>query len=263
LIVRTHHRFPYVWENIFRSLIYYRDREAEDKVLYSIGAWLEDDVEKLRKEFPGYKFIAISTEVLSPNHWWSENYIIQKLSKYDKVWDLFPENCLKLEALGLNVEFTPQRFCMQNQRIPQQAHPEYDIDLLFIGSFTEYRASFYWKYISNTQVNFHWCFGMNERQMLDTMARSKIILNMPSRSDLLTESNPRINFALNNGKYVLNVVEDVNETPDIVAQSLRECYDTISGVDAFSYTYDLVHSNIDYKAKEFSEKYQAWRPPVL
>lgn len=185
------------------------------------------DLSYFRQQHPSSKIIAYQTESIKdgtgciPKDW-----ILRGVEHADEVWDHDLDNIEILKQHGIEAKFKPARYT--NSLNVGNPIEEPDIDVLFIGSPTEYRGLFFEKFNLSSvvpdaevqeQLNFkfitaHQVYGKLKHELMN---RSKIILNVPSYEGSV-QPQGRLFFYLSNNKCILSKKATINYYDDLIIE---------------------------------------------
>lgn len=217
---------------------------VDDSHSVVLGTFVHANVEKLRNQI-GHdrKIIIYQTEPLVDGHWHSKELILNNIRGADEVWDYDLQNIEFLRANGIDAKFRPPAYTNRLRRIPNLKK---DIDILFYGSFTDYRHHVISYLFNKTKLtkdvetylfsaNFVWLNNIMDTRLDDYIARSKVILNLKPYENANRQQQTRIYYPLINDKCVLSQKTDINYFGDCIHEFNNELDLQDRLVDIFKY----------------------------
>lgn len=187
---------------------------------------MTDYISHYREIYPDSKIIAYNLEPAHKDHWISIEWLVRAFKEVDEVWDYDLQNVEIWKNYGVDVKFKPIQYTHSLKRIQNLEEP--DIDVLFIGSPTEYRG----QYITNfclqpyipdsefyEQINIKFITGYQIWGKLkdELTSRSKIILNIAPYQGS-RQQQTRIFYDLINNKCVLSEKTSYNYFDDLIVE---------------------------------------------
>lgn len=225
-------RLSYHWHQIEQTIRQYHDTNNPDDVLL-LGSYIENDIDEFRKLYPNSKIIIFQTEpLLSKNHCWTPEYLLNKIKKVDEVWDYDFQNVLYLKQHGINAVFKPLcLYTKSHDHIITVDDPP--IDVLFYGSGTEHRLD-YIRTITKSNLSFVYVSMLDGPALDELISKSKVIVNIHQNKNQQQEQT-RITYLLSNGKCVISEKSPVNYYGDTILELegmikiYRKCFDYSRG----------------------------------
>ena len=219
MIAVTPDRWKPFWLMLAQTLDHcYGSELARDDVMV-FSRYLREPVQDLRQQYPNNRMIVYQAEpLLSRDHYWNPDSIINNIRDADEIWDYDYENYLLLQQHGLAVKFRPM-LCADPVRSCGIMQPR-DIDVLVYGLFSERRGE--WLH--------HLHMGMNPDKTIYTVCnvmhpeidrlieRSKVIVNWHQHPDQRQQEQTRLSFLLTNGKHVVSERSSINYYGDLVRE---------------------------------------------
>lgn len=185
--------------------------------------WEQEENRKFRK------LIVYQSEPLVKNHNQATEKMIANIRSADEIWEYDYQNVLLLESLGFtNVKYKPPLLTNSLKIINNVENP--DIDLLFYGSFSAYRATVFREFQDGyvswdddslnmiQNLSFIWAHNLKEEDLDKYIARSKVILSMHPYAGESRQQTTRIFYALCNDKTVVAQASDINYFGDSIYQ---------------------------------------------
>ena len=208
---------PGVW-NQLGVMLDENYNDGDDSVIV-LGAYVHQPVESMRSFSGDSKLIVYQTEPLVDSHWHNKEKIISNIIGADEIWDYDLENIEILERYGINAKFRPPAYSNNLKRIQNREDP--DIDVLFYGSYTEYRCKTIQDVFNGFTLNdddadylancrFVWLYNISSEDLDEYISRSKIILNMRPYEAAIRQQQARIYYPLINDKCVLSERSNIN-----------------------------------------------------
>lgn len=211
-------RFASHWR-MLSLMVEERYRDPDPSAVMIMGLYINQDLEYYRKLHVQDKLIIYQLEPLcGQGHWWNADFIINQLRYADEVWDYDYQNCVFLQKHGINAHFKP---IIHAENISIKEKNEKDIDVLFYGSFTEYRmkimSRLFFDVNPNTVVH---CLANVMHPMLDHyVSRSKIILNLHHAETQQQQEQTRLGYLLASGKTIISEKSTVNYYGDLIVET--------------------------------------------
>jgi hypothetical protein len=225
---------------------------VDDSHTVVLGAYVFADVASLRDRIGHHqKIIIYQTEPLVEGHWHKKEKILNNIRGADEVWDYDLQNIEVLRQHGIEAKFRPPAYTNRFRRIPNLKK---DIDILFYGSFTDYRFKIISHLVNKTVLtpdsekyvgdsNIVWLYNITDDKLDEYIGRSKIILNLKPYEEATRQQQTRIYYPLINDKCVLSQKADINYFGDCIHEFHNE--------------YDLQDKIIDIL------KYNLWDKPTF
>jgi len=199
-----------------------------DRSVMLMGVYLHKPIASIRHDLKNVgmtydKIIVYQLEPLIEGHWWTIEHIVKNIRGADEIWDYDLQNIEILRKHGIDAKFRPPTYTESLKKIKTVDDP--DIDILFYGSYTEHRCKLIQDlhnrvYIPQEseydKINFVWLHNIADKKLDDYMARSKIILNMNSKSGDSRQQQTRIFYPLINDKCILSEKSSINYFGDSI-----------------------------------------------
>ncbi len=240
------------WSDFVDSIRCYDN--GEDAIVFLGATFIHNSIETLSATHnpEKKKIIAYQTEPLVDNHWWKPEVIIKNLQGADEVWDYDLDNIEILKSHGIDAKYKPPKYSENLCRVVNNLDPE--ISVLFYGTLTEYRAKFLYDMLHGSiiydrysdtfaKMNFVTVWNVTGPELDKYIANSKIILNLNPYDGETRQQQPRISYALNNGKCVISQKSNRNYFGDLITE------------------FDSIQSGIDAVLKTLSD--ETWKDPTI
>jgi hypothetical protein len=255
-------RFKEHWGDVTKMVEENYSQDYDDNDCLILSAHLINDIYTGVEMMPDCnKKIVYQLEPLVENHWVETTEIIKCLQDYDEVWDYDLSNIEVLKQNGINAKFKPFIYSENLKRIENKEEP--DIDVLFYGTLTGYRARTLARLLGNSLdwgIKLVTINNVTGKLLDDFISRSKIILDLSTDGNLQQriQKQSRIFYALINNKCVISEKSDTNYFKDLITEvDIDENYnrypDGIPGMyscdDISSIIMDYIYNN---KWKEYS-----------
>ena len=211
---------------------YEGDEHQDQSLIY--GEYVKRPIKDILPLIPkknNQKIIVYQLEPLVKNHWWSIEQIVRNIRDADEVWDYDLENIEILKNYGIEAKYKPIAYSESLKKI-NSINP--DIDLLFYGSFTDYRGQFINWFHNKTNSDlfydfkFIWISGITGNTLDHFISRSKIILNLNPYSGDTRQQQTRIFYPLINEKCVVSQGSSINYFGDSILQF--DDYDSLNRI---------------------------------
>lgn len=205
-----------------------------------MGLHCHKSVEELKLELnTNNRVILYQTEPLIDGpHWHPIEKIINNIRGSDEVWDYDLENIDILRSHGIEAKFTPPAYTETLRRVNNVDNP--DIDVLFYGSYSEYRYKMLHNLHMQMENNEHthdflmnrnivWLQNVTDTQLDEFIGRSKIILNLKPFEHTVRQQQTRIYYPLINDKCVLSEKCNINYFGDNINEfdSMPELHEKV------------------------------------
>jgi hypothetical protein len=212
------------WQMLCRIIgTHYGNNFAPDDVVI-LGRYLREPVALFRQQYPGRRIIVFQTEpLLSQDHYWNPDRIINNIRDADEIWDYDWENFLLLKNQGLPANFCPLLSC--DAVVHCQPNPVKDIDVLIYALFSE-RRGIWLHHLHmglNPEVNVWTVCNVMHPEIDQLIHRSRVIVNWHQHDDQRQQEQTRFSYLLSNGKHVVSEQSSINYYGDLV--------DEFTGVD--------------------------------
>ena len=190
--------------------------EENENDLFVMALYLNLSGTQLKEEFAHRNFnklIIYQLEPLVEAHWWTTDKIVESLKGADEVWDYDLDNIELLKQHGIEAKFKPLLYTESLNTIKTIDEP--DIDVLFYGTPTRYRSSFFesfnkdFVHYDDTSdmygiMNIVTLYNIADQRLDEFIARSKIVLNLNPIEGDCRQQQTRIFYPLTNGKCVMS-----------------------------------------------------------
>jgi hypothetical protein len=198
------------------------------------------------------KYIIINGEPPQSNVL-KNNYYID-LMKSNVVLDYHPLSTIYLRSLGIKVL---SHYIFEFPLFKHLSIPRRDIDILFIGSYNNNRASIFEmlkKHYPEKKIVFHldWKHP-DQTELTKELCRAKIVLNIPYYSSHILETH-RINKALSCGCKVASLYSGHKETDDFYSSYIYMCNDFLTLFDNREASADTKRLGYEHLLNELSWK---------
>lgn len=185
-----------------------------------------DSINYYRNLYKDSKIIGYNYEPVHTDHCISKEWLLKSFEYVDEVWDYDFNNVLIWNECGINAKFKPPQFTSQLKRINNSPDP--DIDVLFIGSQTDYRSKYITnfnlgsiippnEYAEHTKYKFITAYQVWGALKDELISRSKIILNIAPFAGA-NQQQARIFYDLINNKCVLSEKSPHNYYEDLIIE---------------------------------------------
>lgn len=172
------------------------------------------------------KLIVYQLEPLVKEHWWNLEHLIKNLEGADEVWDYDLKNIEILRNYGIEAKFKPILYTPSLPKIPNCDN--YDIDILFYGTFTPHREKFFRDITRGVVVypgeesffdnRLVWLYNHSGNDLDNFISKSKVVLNLNPHDQENRQQQTRIAHLLNNDKLVLSEKAEINYFGDSIIE---------------------------------------------
>lgn len=219
------------WSTIIKMVEdnYVHDYDSNDWLV--LGSYAYHSAKNIKNHIQqsyGYikKIIIYQLEPLVKDHWWNSTDLIKNLEGADEVWDYDLQNIEILRNYGINAKFKPILYSPSLHKISKVN--DYDIDILFYGTFTPYREKFFRDItrgvvVYNGEESFFdnrlvWLYNYSGNDLDNFISKSKIVLNLNPHEYENRQQQTRIAYLLNNDKIVLSNKAEINYFGDSIIE---------------------------------------------
>jgi hypothetical protein len=150
--------------------------------------------------FGDCRVILYQLEQLSDTEGWYSDGRGAMLARAEAVWDYSPENVEFLRQRGIAASYVPLGFHPALQTIPDNSVR--DIAVLFVGSLNDRRRAVL-SALEQRGYVVKVLFGVYGKQRDDTIARSRVVINIHFYEANIFEA-VRVSYLVNNGVFVLS-----------------------------------------------------------
>lgn len=219
-MINMFHKYAFFksqWEDI-ETIV--KDNYAyDDQDLIIIADHHRHEISYIKSLYPGHKKIIVyQTEPLVESHWWSIDFIVNKLKQCDEVWDYDLDNIEILKTYGIEAKFRPFIYSESLKRIKNKKNK--DIDVLFYGTLNERRYKILSPILDFLHGSLKIVFLNNicGKELDHYISRSKIILNLNAH-DFDRQKQSRISYCLINNKCVISEKSSRNYFDDCIVET--------------------------------------------
>jgi hypothetical protein len=192
--------FTYALKELGHEVTYSINKIGDDCINIIFGAHISPGT--LITQLPDNSII-YNTEQFG-SYWMNEDYL--NLLRRFKVWDYSQYNveCLKQYSQVQNITYNPVGYCPLLERIKHVPEEEKDIDVLLYGSVNDRRLKIMDE-LKNQGLTVYFANGIYGKERDDTIARSKVVLNVHFFPSAILETI-RLSYLLNNKCFVVTEV---------------------------------------------------------